>query len=233
MKRELLYEGKAKRVYSTQDPLLLVIEFKDSLTAFDGKKRAELKGKGVLNCKISSRLFKFLKDKEIENHFVKTLTEREMVVDRLDMIKIEAVVRNWAAGHILKRLGIEQGEKFKSPILEFYYKRDDLGDPMINLSHIRELELATYEEMDRISELSLRVNQELSGFFRDRGIRLIDFKLEFGRKEGKILLGDEISPDTCRLWDMETGKVLDKDRFRRDMGEVLEAYKEIWERIRE
>lgn len=233
MKQEILYEGKAKKIYSTSDPLLLVMEFKDSLTAFDGKKRAELEGKGVLNCKISARLFMFLRTQGIESHFIKNLEVREMLVKKLDMIQIEAVVRNQAAGHILKRLGVEAGRKFKSPILEFYYKRDDLGDPLINSSHIKELELATEEEMEKISELSLKVNQKLKTFFKERGIKLIDFKLEFGKREEEILLGDEISPDTCRLWDIETDKVLDKDRFRRDMGGILDVYKEVWERIKE
>lgn len=227
----LLYEGKAKRVWTTPNPDELVIEFKDSLTAFDGRKCAELKGKGELNCRISARFFKLLSDSGVENHLIRQLDQTRLLVRALKMIQLEAVVRNRAAGHILARLGLAQGHRFNRPIVEFYYKNDALGDPLVNQDHISELELTSPEELVEMRQLSLKVNDLLSRFLSTRGIELIDFKLEFGRYSGKTLVGDEITPDTCRFWDRKTEEILDKDRFRKDLGGVLEAYQEILKRI--
>lgn len=231
-KGALLYEGKAKRVYATSDPELLWIEYKDSATAFDGKKKAEIEGKGRLNNLISSIIFTKLQERGIDSHFVRQLSETEQLVKRVEIIPLETVVRNYAAGSISKRLRIPEGEKLRRPIVEFYYKSDALGDPLLTEDHIEILSLASKAEVKLLKEKALKVNQVLSELFRQLGIKLVDFKLEFGRdSQGNILLADEISPDTCRLWDLETGERLDKDVFRRDLGSLTEAYEAILARL--
>lgn len=230
-KRERLYEGKAKIVYLTDDPDLLIVEYKDTATAFDGKKKGTIEDKGRLNTAISTIFFELLEAKGIETHLVKLLDERHMLVKKVEILPVEVVVRNIAAGSLSKRLGLEEGTVMSQTILEFYYKSDPLGDPMINDYHIRAMGLATDEEMAKVSEDALRINQILKEFLSDKGIELVDFKLEFGRHKGKIILADEISPDTCRFWDKSTKEKLDKDRFRRDLGQVTEAYQEILKRL--
>ncbi|MBI3398038.1 MAG: phosphoribosylaminoimidazolesuccinocarboxamide synthase [Deltaproteobacteria bacterium] len=232
MKRlEKIYEGKAKILYTTDNPDFLIQYFKDEATAFDGKKKGIIQGKGILNNKISSRLFQYLEDKGIPTHFIERSSDREMVVKRLEIIPIEVVVRNIAAGSLAKRMGVEEGTPLKKTILEFYYKSDPLGDPMINDYHIEAFNLAKKFEVDILKEMALEINGYLSKFFDERGITLVDFKLEFGRHKGQILLGDEITPDGCRLWDKETNEKMDKDRFRRDLGKIEEAYQEVCRKV--
>ena len=228
---EQIYEGKAKKVYLTDDPDCVIVSYKDDATAFNGQKRGTIVGKGVVNNKVSNHFFKLLESKGIPTHFVEQLSDRETVVKKVEIVPVEVIVRNKAAGSFSKRMGIEEGTELKCPILEYSYKNDDLGDPFINSYYVRALGLATDEEMDKIKEISFKVNDILSEYLKGFGVELIDFKLEFGRFHGDIILADEISPDTCRYWDMETGKKLDKDRFRRDLGDVEEAYKEIISRL--
>ena len=231
-KGALLYEGKAKRVYETSDPDLLWIEYKDSATAFDGKKKAEIAGKGRLNNLISSIVFTKLQERGIASHFVRQLSETEQLVKKVEIIPLEVVVRAYAAGSISKRLGIPEGTELPRPIVEFYYKNDALGDPLLTEDHIEILGLASKAEVELLKAKALEVNQVLSELFRQLGIKLVDFKLEFGRdSQGNIVLADEISPDTCRLWDLETGERLDKDVFRRDLGSLTEAYEAILARL--
>ncbi|MCK8816666.1 phosphoribosylaminoimidazolesuccinocarboxamide synthase [Natroniella sulfidigena] len=231
-KKEMLYEGKAKRVYSTAEQDQVIVEYKDDATAFDGEKKGQILEKGRLNAKISTIFFELLEENGIPTHLIKELTETEVLVKKLDIILVEVVVRNIATGSLAERLGLEEGVELNQPVLEFYYKDDQLGDPLINRYHIYAQQLATAEEIAEIEELALKINQILIEFLAERGIDLIDFKLEFGKdEEGQIYLADEISPDTCRLWDSETKKKLDKDRFRRDLGEVEAAYYEILERV--
>jgi phosphoribosylaminoimidazole-succinocarboxamide synthase len=231
-KGALLYEGKAKRIYETNDPELLWIEYKDSATAFDGKKKAEIEGKGRLNNLISSILFTKLREQGIDSHFVQQLSETEQLVKKVEIIPLETVVRNYAAGSISKRLRIPEGEKLRRPIVEFYYKSDALGDPLLTEDHIEILDLASKEEVELLKTKALEVNKVLTELFAELGVKLIDFKLEFGRdSQGNVLLADEISPDTCRLWDMETNEKLDKDVFRRDLGSLTEAYAAILARL--
>ncbi|MFQ5735300.1 MAG: phosphoribosylaminoimidazolesuccinocarboxamide synthase [Thermodesulfobacteriota bacterium] len=234
-KIEQLYEGKAKVLYSTSDPDLLVQYFKDEATALDGKKKGIIEHKGILNNKISTRIFQYLEEKGIKSHFVEMLNDREMLVRRLRIIPIEVVVRNIAAGSLSKRLGVEEGTPLKETVLELYYKSDPLGDPMINHYHVKAFGLATPEELAEMEQTALEVNRILSAFFDERGIILVDYKLEFGvdSKKGSILLGDEITPDGCRLWDKETREKMDKDRFRRDLGKVEEAYQEVLRKVME
>lgn len=230
--RELLYEGKAKRIFSTDDEQTVLIEYKDSATAFNGQKKADITGKGRLNNEITSLLFLKLKDQGIESHFIKRISETEQLVKRVTIIPLEVVVRNVAAGSLSKRLGIEEGKELTKPLVEFYLKNDDLGDPLLTRPHIYELNIATKEELNSLKEKALKINTVLSSFFTELGINLIDFKLEFGKdNEGKILLADEISPDTCRLWDKKTNEKLDKDVFRRDLGSLTEAYETILARL--
>lgn len=234
MKRvEKLYEGKAKVLYSTDNPDLLVQYFKDEATAFDGKKKGIIREKGILNNKISSRIFRYLEGKGVKTHFVDSPSEREMVVKKLRIIPIEVVVRNIAAGSLAKRMGVDEGTPLKNTIIEFYYKSDPLGDPMINEYHIKAFGLAEKKELDEMEAAALKVNKYLSEFFDERGIILVDFKLEFGVHRGEVLLGDEITPDGCRLWDKETREKMDKDRFRRDLGGVEEAYREVLKKVME
>jgi phosphoribosylaminoimidazole-succinocarboxamide synthase len=230
--KELLYEGKAKKIYSTDDENVVLVEYKDSATAFNGVKKAEITGKGRLNNQITSLLFLKLKEQGIDSHFIEQVSETEQLVKKVSIIPLETVVRNFAAGSFSKRLGIEEGKPLKKPIVEFYYKDDELGDPLITTDHILELEAATLEEIEVLKEKALQVNAVLSSFFDGLGIRLIDFKLEFGKDQtGKILLADEISPDTCRLWDKQTNEKLDKDVFRRDLGSLTDAYETILARL--
>jgi len=230
---EKLYEGKAKSLYSTEDPDLLIQYFKDEATAFDGKKKGIIKDKGILNNKISSRIFRMLEAKGVKTHFVDMPSDREMLVKRLRILPIEVVVRNIAAGSLAKRMGIDEGIPLKETIIELYYKSDPLGDPMINEYHIRAFGLAEADQLRQMETASLKVNRILSEFFNERGIILVDFKLEFGVHGDELLLGDEITPDGCRLWDKVTSEKLDKDRFRRDLGKVEEAYQEVLRKVLE
>lgn len=232
-KLELLYEGKAKKVYRTEDDSLYIMEFKDEATAFDGKKKGVIEEKGVLNCIISSIFFELLEKNGVETHYVERLSDREMLVKSVKIIPVEVIVRNIAAGSMAKRYGIEEGTELKRPVLEFCLKDDRLGDPMINNYHILALGLAEEEELKQIEEMAFKVNDILKEFLIKKDILLVDFKLEFGKKDGKILLADEISPDTCRFWDSKTKEKLDKDRFRRDLGNIIEAYKEVLNRVKD
>ncbi len=228
---EQIYEGKAKKVYLTDDKDCVIVSYKDDATAFNGQKRGTIVGKGVVNNKVSNHFFKLLESKGIPTHYVEQLSDRETVVKKVEIVPVEVIVRNKAAGSFSKRMGIEEGTELKCAILEYSYKNDELGDPFINSYYVRALGLATDDEMEKIKEISFKVNEILSEYLKGFGVELIDFKLEFGRYHGDIILADEISPDTCRFWDMETGKKLDKDRFRRDLGDVEEAYKEIISRL--
>ncbi|TMA48631.1 MAG: phosphoribosylaminoimidazolesuccinocarboxamide synthase [Deltaproteobacteria bacterium] len=230
-RRELRYEGKAKQVYSTSDPDLLIQHFKDDATAFNAQKRGTILDKGILNNRMSEVLFRFLEEEGVATHFVRRLSDRDMLIRACEIVKIEVVARNIIAGSLSKRLGRPEGEPLPEPILEHYYKDDALEDPMINDWHIRLLRLASPQELAAINETALRVNALLREFLGGRDITLVDMKLEFGRHHGKILLADEICPDTCRLWDKGTGEKLDKDRFRRDLGGVEDAYQEAARRI--
>ncbi|MDZ7261572.1 MAG: phosphoribosylaminoimidazolesuccinocarboxamide synthase [candidate division KSB1 bacterium] len=230
-KKKKIYEGKAKKLYTTDSPEQLIQEFKDEATAFDGTKRGLIKGKGAINNQISAHLFTFLESYLIPTHYIKTLTEKDMLIRKLDIIPIEVVMRNIAAGSLCKRYGIEEGKELEYPILEYYLKDDARHDPMINESHAIAFGYAKPEEMRSIERMASKINAVLKSFFLRRELKLVDFKLEFGRYKGKILLGDEISPDTCRLWDAITGKKLDKDRFREDLGEITEAYEEVRKRV--
>jgi phosphoribosylaminoimidazole-succinocarboxamide synthase len=227
-----LYEGKAKRIYATDDEQIVLVEYKDSATAYNGQKKADITGKGRLNNEITSLLFLKLKEQGIESHFIERISETEQLVKKVSIIPLEVVVRNVAAGSFSKRLGVEEGRDLTKPIVEFYLKNDELGDPLLTIDHILELQVATTQEATILREKALQINTVLSSFFNDLGIRLIDFKLEFGTDaDGNILLADEISPDTCRLWDSETNEKLDKDVFRRDLGSLTDAYENILTRL--
>jgi len=223
-KKEQIYEGKAKIVYNTNDPDLVIQYFKDDATAFNAAKKGTVVNKGIMNNKISTKLFEFLAKEGIPTHFEKRLNDREMLVKRVEIVPVEVIIRNRAAGSLCRILGLEEGMKLESTVLEFCYKRDDLNDPLINESHIYALNLASKEEIETIKEYTLKINELMTKFFASLKLELIDFKLEFGRYKGKIILADEISPDTCRLWEVGTGKKLDKDRFRHDLGNIEEAY---------
>jgi phosphoribosylaminoimidazole-succinocarboxamide synthase len=230
--KELLYEGKAKRIFKTDDENTVLVKYKDSATAFYGVKKAEITGKGRLNNEITSLLFLKLKEQGIESHFIERISETEQLVKKVTIIPLETVVRNVAAGSLSKRLGIEEGKELTAPIIEFYLKNDELGDPLLTLDHILELKIASTDEITILKQKALEVNAVLSSFFDELGIRLIDFKLEFGKDyNGNILLADEISPDTCRLWDKKTNEKLDKDVFRRDLGSLTDAYETILAKI--
>ena len=234
MPEELLYEGKAKKLFITEDPQILRVEYKDDATAFNGKKFDRLRDKGRLNNAITVFFFEHLETKDIPSHFVRKISETEQLVRRVKIIPLEVVVRNVAAGSLSKRIGWEEGKELPHPIVEFYYKDDDLGDPLLAEEHIRLLELASEAQIEELKKRGLAINDALKSLMLSKGIRLIDFKLEFGvDQKGEILLADEISPDTCRFWDIESGKILDKDRFRRDLGGVTEAYLEIHQRLTE
>ncbi len=230
-RKEKLYEGKAKVIYATDEPDKVIAYFKDEATAFNAQKKEVIEGKGVINNKISSLFFKLLEANGIPTHFVKQLSDREMLVYKVEIIPIEVVVRNLATGSIVKRLGIPEKTEFKPPLIEFYLKNDELGDPIICYEHVIAMNLATDEEVQKMKELALKVNKVLSEFMDKHGIILVDFKLEFGRKDGQIVVADEISPDTCRFWDKKTGERMDKDRFRLDLGDLTKYYEEVLKRI--
>ena len=229
-----LYEGKAKKVFETDDPELLIVSYKDDATAFNGLKKGTIAGKGVINNQMSNLLMQLLEKRGVPTHFVEELSERETLVKRVKIVPLEVIIRNIAAGSFSKRFGVEEGRPLARPTIEFSYKNDDLGDPLINDYHIFALELATEEELETIKKYAFMVNEELKKFWASCGVTIVDFKLEFGKtSDGTIVLADEISPDTCRLWDSKTGEKLDKDRFRRDLGGVEDAYQEIMRRLRE
>ena len=231
-KLDLLYQGKAKKVYQTDDENLCIVDYSDSATAFNGVKKGTIENKGIINNQLSNYFMKIIEAKGIPTHLVEEISPRETLVKKLKIIPLEVIVRNIVAGSLSKRIGIEEGFELKTPVVEFCYKEDSLNDPMLNISHITSLEIATKEEIDLITEYSLRINEILKEELIEKGIILVDFKLEFGKdKEGKIYLADEISPDTCRFWDSQTRKKLDKDRFRRDLGQVEDAYIEVQSRI--
>ena len=231
IKGEMLYEGKAKTVFLTDNPNELLVYFKDDATAGNGAKHDIIEGKGVINNKISEFFFKQLKDRGVKSHFVEKIGEREMLVKKLDMIKLEVVVRNIVAGSLVKRLGLEEGTPLTVPIVEYYYKSDELGDPMLNRYHIMALDLAKIDELNQMEHIAFSVNTILRDLLKAKNVDLIDFKLEFGRFDGEVILADEISPDNCRFWDTVTHEKLDKDRFRQDLGGVKEAYKELLDRL--
>ena len=231
-KMNQLYEGKAKRVYETEDPNLLIVSYKDDATAFNGLKKGTIAGKGVINNQMSNRLMIRLAKAGVPNHFVEELNERDTLVRRVQIVPLEIIVRNIAAGSFSKRYGVDEGVVFDEPTVEYSYKNDALGDPLLNTSHALALGAATEEEIETIRRYALKVNEFLKAFWLECGVILVDFKLEFGRTaDGEIILADEISPDTCRLWDAKTHEKLDKDRFRRDLGGVEDAYKEIMKRL--
>lgn len=230
--KEQLYEGKAKKVFATDDPELLIVAYKDDATAFNGLKKGTIVGKGVINNKMSNRLMAMLEKNGVPTHYVKELSDRETLVRRVSIVPLEVIVRNIAAGSFAKHYGVEEGIVFDQPTVEYSYKNDALGDPLLNTSHALALKVATAEEIETIRTYALRINELLKAFWLTCGVTLVDFKLEFGRlSDGTIVLADEISPDTCRLWDAATGEKLDKDRFRRDLGGVEEAYAEIMHRL--
>ena len=230
-KCEQIYEGKAKKVFATDDPNLCIVDYKDDATAFNGQKKGTIVGKGVVNNRMSNFMFQLLEKHGVKTHFVEELSDRETLVKKVSIVPLEVIIRNLSAGSFAKRYGVEEGIEFAQPTIEFSYKNDDLGDPLINDYHALALGLATQEEIDTIKAMAFKVNEVMKEFFKSLNIDLIDFKLEFGRFKGQIILADEISPDTCRFWDMTTGEKLDKDRFRRDMGGVEDAYKEVFARL--
>ncbi|MDE5834117.1 MAG: phosphoribosylaminoimidazolesuccinocarboxamide synthase [Ruminococcus sp.] len=232
VKQEQLYEGKAKKVYATNDPDLVIVDYKDDATAFNGEKKGTISGKGVVNNRMTNFMFKMLEKEGVPTHLVEEISDRETIVKKVSIVPLEVIVRNVAAGSFSKRMGVEEGRKLLTPILEFSYKNDDLGDPFINDYYALALGLATKEEIDTIAKYAFKVNEFMINFFKGLNIDLIDFKIEFGKtSDGTIILADEISPDTCRFWDSTTHEKLDKDRFRRDMGGVEEAYQEIMKRL--
>lgn len=231
-KLEQIYEGKAKKVYKTDDPELYIVDYKDDATAFNGLKKGTISGKGIINNQMSNRLMQMIERKGVPTHFVKELSERETLVKKVSIVPLEVIVRNIAAGSFSKRYGVDEGVVFDVPVIEFSYKNDALGDPLLNTDHALALKVATRTEIDTIKHYALKVNDILKAFWSECGVTLVDFKLEFGKiSDGSIILADEISPDTCRLWDTATGEKLDKDRFRRDLGGVEEAYAEIMQRL--
>ena len=230
-KGEQLYEGKAKKVFATSDKDIVLVSYKDDATAFNGLKKGTIVGKGVVNNRMSNHMFKLLEKEGVPTHYVEELNDRETLVKKVEIVPLEVIIRNIAAGSMSKRLGITEGTPLKCPVIEFSYKNDELGDPMINDYHALGMGLATREEIDTITKLAFKVNEFMIGYFSKLNIDLVDFKLEFGRCKGQIILADEISPDTCRFWDSTTKEKLDKDRFRRDMGGVEEAYAEMMRRL--
>jgi phosphoribosylaminoimidazole-succinocarboxamide synthase len=228
-----LYEGKAKKVYATDDPDLYIVSYKDDATAFNGEKKGVIADKGVVNNTMSNIVFTLIEEAGVPTHFVKQLNDRDTIVKAVTIFPLEVIVRNVAAGSFSKRYGVEEGTPLVRSTLEFSYKRDDLGDPLINDDHVLALEIATPEEIATIKDYTRKVNEVMRAFFADRGLKLIDFKIEFGKtRDGEILLADEVSPDTCRLWDVDTNEKMDKDRFRRDLGQVEETYQAVLDRVR-
>ena len=231
-KLEQVYEGKAKKVFKTDDENLFIVDYKDDATAFNGLKKGTIAGKGAINNRMTNSMMQLLEQHGIPTHFVKELSERETLVKHVKIVPIEVIVRNVAAGSLAKRLGLAEGTRLKSTVLEYCYKNDDLGDPMINDYHVYAMGLATKEDLEKIAAYSFKINEIMTAFFQEIGVDLIDFKLEYGiTNDGTLVLADEISPDTCRFWDAKTNEKLDKDRFRRDMGGVEEAYKEMMHRV--
>ena len=231
-KVEVLYEGIAKKVYATEDPELLIVSYKDDATAFNGKKKGTITGKGAINNRVTNFMMQRLEEQGVPTHFVEELNDRETVVKKVEIVPLEVIIRNISAGSFAKRYGVEEGIPFENPTIEFSYKNDDLDDPLINEYHIQALKLATPEEVDTIKKMAFKINEVMKAFFAQRNVDLVDFKLEFGKtSDGTIVLADEISPDTCRFWDSETHEKLDKDRFRRDLGNVEDAYDEMLKRI--
>lgn len=233
MKKEMLYEGKAKQVYATDKEDEVIIYYKDDATAFNGEKKGQIYNKGIFNNSITTIIFQMLQEQGVRTHFIKKLSEREQLCKKVSIVPLEVIVRNVAAGSMAKRFGIEEGTELKTTVFETSYKNDDLGDPLMNDYHAVALGITTFEELKEIYSMTAKINNILKEFFAKQGITLVDFKIEFGKLDGKIYLADEISPDTCRLWDSKTGEKLDKDRFRRDLGNVEEAYKEIFARIQQ
>ena len=233
MKKEtLLYEGKAKKVFSTNNPDYVIHFFKNDATAFDGKKKGSIEGKGSINAKMTAYIFTKLEEAGIKTHFKELISENEILTDKVSILPVEVVARNIAAGSLSKRTGLAEGTPLSAPIVEFYFKNDELGDPLLTEDHIYELKLVTPEQLKQLKESALKINEFLIKFFDSVNLKLVDFKLEFGlNSAGDILLADEISPDTCRLWDKDTDEKMDKDRFRRDLGRVEEAYEEVWRRV--
>ena len=230
-KKEQLYEGKAKKVFATEDPDVVIVDYKDDATAFNGEKKGTIVGKGAINNRMTNHVFKLLEKEGVATHLIEELSERETAVKKVEIVPLEVIIRNVAAGSFSKRLGVPEGTPFKEPTIEFSYKNDELGDHLINSYFAVALGLATWEEIDTIKKFAFKVNDVLKAYFLQADIKLIDFKIEFGRYHGQILLADEISPDTCRLWDVNTNEKLDKDRFRRDLGNVEEAYNEVFKRL--
>jgi len=230
--KNFIYEGKAKRIFKTEKEDEVLVYYKDDATAFNGEKKASIASKGILNNTISSIIFKMLKEKGIKTHFVEKISDREQICKKVDIIPLEVIVRNIAAGSMAKRYGVEEGTELKNTVLEISYKNDDLGDPLMNDYHAMALGIVTKEELDYIYDQASKVNKILTEFFLNQDIKLVDFKLEFGKLNGQILLADEVSPDTCRLWDLKTGEKLDKDRFRRELGDLVEGYTKVLERIK-
>lgn len=230
-KKELLYEGKAKKVFTTEDPDALIVSYKDDATAFDGQKKGTIVGKGAINNRMTNHVFKLLEAEGVPTHLIQELNDRETAVKKVEIVPLEVIIRNFSAGSFAKKMGMEEGIELKCPTLEFSYKNDDLHDPFINSYYALALDLVTQEEIDVISKYAFKVNEVMRKYFAGLGIELIDFKIEFGRCHGQIILADEVSPDTCRLWDKETHEKLDKDRFRRDLGNVEDAYNEVFKRL--
>ena len=230
--KNFIYEGKAKRIFKTEKEDEVLVYYKDDATAFNGEKKASIASKGILNNTISSIIFEMLKEKGIKTHFVDKISDREQICKKVDIIPLEVIVRNIAAGSMAKRYGVEEGTELKNTVLEISYKNDDLGDPLMNDYHAMALGIVTKEELDYIYDQASKVNKILTEFFLNQDIKLVDFKLEFGKLNGQILLADEVSPDTCRLWDLKTGEKLDKDRFRRELGDLVEGYTKVLERIK-
>ncbi len=231
-KLEQMYEGKAKKVFKTEDPSLVIVDYKDDATAFNGEKKGTIVGKGVVNNRMTNHVFQLLEKAGVPTHFVEELSDRETLVKKVEIVPLEVIVRNVAAGSFSKRMGVEEGKELLCPILEFSYKDDDLGDPFINDDYALALGLATQDEIDKIKAYTRKVNEVMMAYFLQMDMKLIDFKIEFGKDvDGNIILADEVSPDTCRLWDVHTNEKLDKDRFRRDLGNVEDAYKEVFSRL--
>ena len=230
-KLEMMYEGKAKQIFRTNDDDKVIVHYKDDATAFNGEKKGTIVGKGVINNRMTNHVFKLLEKEGVPTHLIEELSDRETAVKKVEIVPLEVIVRNVAAGSFSKRLGIEEGTPFVEPTIEFSYKNDALGDPLINDYFARALNLASWEEIETIKKYAFKVNEVLKAYFLKAGIKLIDFKIEFGRYKGQIILADETSPDTCRLWDVNTNEKLDKDRFRRDLGNVEEAYNEVFKRL--
>ena len=230
-KREQLYEGKAKKVFATEDPEVVIVSYKDDATAFNGVKKGTIQGKGAINNRMTNLVFQKFEAAGIPTHYIRELNDRETAVKKVEIVPLEVIVRNVAAGSFSKRMGVAEGTALLCPILEFSYKNDDLGDPFINDDYALALSLATREELDKIREYTMKINEIMKEYFLQAGMKLIDFKIEYGRYHGQLLLADEVSPDTCRLWDVNTNEKLDKDRFRRDLGNVEEAYIEVFHRL--